>query len=250
MIQVLKRSSDILRYLEQHRNAGMQDIAKAVRIKFTTACNIVRTLVDLGWVSKQGTTYSIGPALTAFAENDAAKNMLTHIAEESARTLSRDINEGVVVSMLHHGEKYNVAKIAPDREIGVNEKYYSQVSPYTTADGRLLLAYADEHARSAIIDKHGMPGESWNGIKSKTALSAALADIRTSGISIRSTAESEICGIALPIMKRDSDIWGALGVFVPASRFDAARETIIAAMQTTARRMSELLSNTTQGAAL
>lgn len=241
MIQVLSRAAKITDFLAAHRGADMQDIAKAAKLKFTTACNIVRALVDLGWVHKEDGRYSIGPALTAYASNEARKNILALIAEEQARVLVEEINEGVVISMLHGGEKFNLVKITPERELSVSESIYFQRPPYVTADGRILFAYADEAVRAAVIERFGMPGDLWNGIRTASALSAAVLELKQNGIAIRSSDQSEVCGVAVPIPAGDG-IWGALGVFLPAQRFTGERkDVVIDALKRTAKRISDML---------
>ena len=177
------------------------------------------------------------------------KNMLAHIADENARILSKEINEGVVISTLYGGEKFNLVKISPDREIAINDKFHAHVSPYAIADGRLLFAYADDATRAVVVEKYGMPGEIWNGIRSAAVLTAAAAEIKNAGVSIRMSADSEICGIAVPIPSPNGPLWGALGVFLPLHRCTGEnKDKIINAMKRTAQRMSDLLKNQ-QGAA-
>ena len=242
MIQVLKRSAEILEYLEENRNAGIQEVADAVNIKFTTACNIFRTLIDLGWIAKHDRHYQIGPALIAFAEGDIRRSALALIAEQSAQALSREINEGVVISLLSHGEKFTLAKVAPDREITVNEKRVGQVSPFATADGRILLAWADVRTLDKVISRYGLPGKFWNSLTTRSALVRELSSIRSAGSCIRSAPESEICGLAVPVFRDEVRLWGALGVYLPRSRFEAARVGIFKAMKTASYKMSQLLS--------
>ena len=243
MIQVLKRSSDIIEYLTEHSEAKISDIADGIGIKFTTACNIVKTMVSLGWLEKHDSVYRIGKRFTKVAEQEINKNIIAKIAEEKARELSDRIKEGVIISMFYKNQKYTMAKAVFEEELIVNMNTRGTARIYGASDTRVLLAYLNEVELRSFVELNGLPGAEWDSVKSYNDLVNALAEIKKAGISIRFSRNLETIGVAMPVFSENNKVWTAIGIFLPKKRFKGAhRKEVINCLGETAKQMSFSLS--------
>jgi DNA-binding IclR family transcriptional regulator len=90
-----------------------------------------------------------------------------------------------------------------------------------------------------ILRKHGTPGKRWDGIASKAGLKKALAVIRKEGRALSPSADGQAMRIAVPVFGPDSEVWAALGVSLPASRFRGKhRTTVVKKLEQAAEAMA------------
>jgi DNA-binding IclR family transcriptional regulator len=91
------------------------------------------------------------------------------------------------------------------------------------------------------VAQHGLPGEAWDGIDSRQALNAALAEIRERGY-CEATPKQEVRSMAAPITDGQGLLAGAVGLYFPLfRRGPASRRRFVAELIETAARISALL---------
>jgi DNA-binding IclR family transcriptional regulator len=116
-------------------------------------------------------------------------------------------------------------------------------SPYAIATGRAILAHVDEDTLQAVVKRHGMPGEQWDGIRTMRALKSSLKEIRRSGRASCASSRGSVHAVGMPVFGPEKQVWASMGVFLPASRFRGAhKKGIIRELSRAAERMSHILS--------
>ena len=242
MIQVLKRSSVILDLFRDRSEISLSDVVDALGIRLTTACNIVRAMVELDWLRKENGGYRLGRGIYSMALPELRKRTLMAVAEEEAFRLSGMVREGVVISGLFQGEKINFIKTVYDQDIMVNAKMYADGSFYGTATGRVLLAYAHEATRQAVFERYPVPNGP-SGLDGRAVLDSELARVRRRGLAIKNGTDSHVAALAAPVFGSDHQLWAAVGVFLPSVRFRGDhRRGVIKCTREAGKRMSALIA--------
>ncbi len=245
MIQVLQRAAVVIEHLSRHGEAPLAELREVTGLKYITIYNIINTMVSLGWVARDGTLCRLGPVFTGIAHDESRKVGVAAIAEHYARPLAGRIEEGVAVAHFYKGELFTAVKVTVDREVMVSSSYFDTNSIYGTASGRLLLAYADEAERKAIIGTKGSWRKEWPEPRSADELHTALDAIRDAGIAFRGAQDDAVHAMAVPIRGSDGSVIASLGCFAPAFRLTAARKTaIVQELRKTAGAMSQSLGFT------
>lgn len=242
MIQVLHRAFSMLEQLEGGE-LSLAELARETAIQKTTAANILKTLTDLGAVSKTtGGRYSLGPRLLELAEPQLRQQTLQPLAQRTAERLAQEVGETVVVSALKGVWRYVIAVRQGTQELTVRIELMEERSPYDATTGRVLLAFQPEAVQQRIRQAHGLPGPEWRQVDTAEELEAALEEIRRTGMAFDVNATQQIQTLAAPVFGPDGQVWAAIGIRMPHSRFqDANRETVISALRASARHMGDLL---------
>jgi len=243
MIQVIKRAFDIIELLSKEEKLNLKDIANKVDIKKTTTCNILKTLVDLGYIEKKVNTYTFGSKLISITSNEIKKSSILHIAEDNVKQLTNQTKEAVVVAILYKGERYTIVQSSFNQSIIVNTNIFQKGSIYDTATGRVLLAYLEEKELREIVNKKGIPKDEWPEVKSYKDLKNALLEIKKKKICFKITNDNQVQALAVPVFGPDGKVWASIGIYLPLSRFKGEhKKEIIKNLIFTGERMSYILS--------
>jgi len=244
MIQVIKRTFDIIKLLSEEKEMGLKDIAEKVGIKKTTACNILKTLVDLGYLKKgDNSSYLLGKGLASIASGDIEKNNILNVAEREIEKLSEKIKEAVLVAVLYKGERYTIAEAQFNQSVTVNTGIFEKTPIYSTATGRLLLAYADERELKGIVNRIELLKNKWQGVNSLESLKKALNQIRSEKIVVKEADGGQVVGLGVPVFGVDKKVCAAVGVYLPTVRFQGNhKKEIISNLIAAGERMSYMLS--------
>jgi DNA-binding IclR family transcriptional regulator len=153
------------------------------------------------------------------------------------------LEEVVLLAVLANGRRVTLAQVDPHRTIRVDPDAGVALNPYEMATGRILLAFATEAERRQVIDRYGLPGTAWDGIRSETALRAALDELRRDGVCPMEKKEDGLMAFAVPIAAGDGSLIGALGCYAPTFRCPASKgQSIVEEMKRTAAAMAERMA--------
>lgn len=234
MVQVVKRALDILQFVNKapDREAGLGEIAAAVKLNAATCARILKTLVAEGFVEQMGAKkgYILGSASYALGSGSRFRADLLIASEPSLALLSGELNETALVAAHQGTQRIVVAQKDSSRDIQVRSDLSQNPCPYTSATGRLLFAYLSDRLRNIFLASHGMPEKNdWPEASTPKLLKIAISKIVKDGFSIRK--EGNIVGIAYPVFA-SGIVTGALGCFLPAFRFDGSHKIqVLAALE-------------------
>lgn len=247
MIQVLHRAAVLLGAYanEPEKPRSLSELTTLLGVKAPTCANIVRTLVGLGYLDaipgKRG--YVLGPTVFALAKNGRFKGALVQKALPLLTELSRKTGETTLLSALTHLEKVVLCQVEADQNFQANVESVIRQDLYSTATGRLLVAYLPSDELSRVVKRQGFPGDAWDHIRSSASLEKALEKIRAEGRVILSGSRN-FAGIGFPIFE-NARVVAALGLYLPDHRFKGEHKTkILREMEKTAAAISKTQSTT------
>ncbi len=214
--------------------------AEAVGLALPTTYHLLKTLVQAGYVRKDGRTYSLSVKIAEL--NRALERDLR--PPEAATTAMFEVavvtGETVYVSGWHQGdativavaEGQNAVRVA-DARVGLRGYAYARAS------GKVLLAYGDERDREEYLRRTLIEPRTPTTIADVHALRRQLESIRLQGYAEdREEFLLGVCCLAMPILGRNGTPNLALTVTLPASRYEAEFERNLAALSTALEKVS------------
>jgi DNA-binding IclR family transcriptional regulator len=196
----------------------------------------------MGYIEQLGLKKGFIPGPKAYMLSDNAyKNPLKELATPLVHECAEKIHESVLIATLSNCKRYILYHHNGNAEIQVriDQPFYEDL--YTTATGRLLLAFASEPDVCMYADRHGFPGKAWSDINSLDELFKTLAKIKREKFVL--SAGRQVIIMAYPVYQ-NSNVVAVLGSSVPSANFVGKnREFILAELSNTAERITAALNN-------
>ena len=245
MIQVLHRAFDILELLakDPDRPKPLGEVAGALSLNSATCANILKTMVDRGYVRQEAPKkgYTIGLAWRGFVREDVRYRRLITAAEAPMTHLASSVRETVLLAVLEGQRRFNLCLVEGDASLQVRRDIIISDDIYRTATGRLLLAHLGPASLEAVLVRRGLPRpEEWPEAGSPDELRSTLARVRDEGRVI--ITRGDLVAMAYPI-RVGGAVTAALGLYLPAFRFDGEhRGRVLQDMEETAGTISRHLA--------
>jgi DNA-binding IclR family transcriptional regulator len=232
MIQVVKRTVDLLRAVRALESAPLRDIATACELPKTTAGNILRSLSELGMLDQAPNgDYRIGAGLRELTAADPERTMLAEAAGTVIPKLAAKLGETVLAVRLRGPRLDVLAEAAGTRSIVVHPDALRDISPMTWATGRVLLAWLP------MAD----PRRKWQ--QPDTTFARELERIRHDHVAFRQSPDGEIQSVAVPVLRHGQAI-ASVGLCMPVFRYENTdRAELIAEL----RHAADQIASSTQG---
>jgi DNA-binding IclR family transcriptional regulator len=243
MIQVIKRTYRILELLKDKGALSLNKVQQETRINKTTLSNILKTLCNLGFTEREeGGIYKLGRFIYDLAFPELQKRTIQGLAEQHVMELAELTKEAAVVAVCDRLEIIIAAKAVYEQNITVNTSAVQKYHPYSTATGRTFVAYQDEEIRKLFIEKYGLPKQEWLEASTKTGMKKECKRIRKQGIVFK--ANDELQALGVPVFGPEGNIWAAVGVYLPRSRFKGEhKEMIVAGIERAGQKMTRMLGD-------
>lgn len=244
MIQVVNRALDILKILAQNSNKKytLGEIAGSLDLNHGTCANIIKTMVNRGFIENYGKKqgYSLGPEAYHLTDNFPYKKELLVIASEPVKNLGLTLNESCILASLRNNKRITLYQVTDTHELQVNTP--QEKNAYLTATGRVILAFKSSDEQEKYIQEYGLPEEMWPEVKNNHDLTIEFNNIKEKRLAIHH-AESDVVGVAAPIVINDK-VLASLGVYLPESRFKYKfQQLIFTELEKTAKYINEELRN-------
>lgn len=243
MIQVIVRALDILEFIAQHGKEPVQliNIAKKAGLSQPTTANIVKTLVDKNYLEHMGRKegYRLGSGAYHLTGNLSYNENLISVAKVLMEELTEQLNETSLIAVIQNNKRVVLHLSECDNDLNVRARMVSDV--FTTATGRLLLAYYNDKELDNLIKAVGLPSKQvWPGAETKEGIQKVLGQIKKEEF-VEVKSVNHIVGFAVPVYKKKQVVAG-LSVFVPESRCTAShKEKIVKHIRRTAKKIKEQL---------
>lgn len=243
MIQVVNRALDILELIAQDRSRlyTLNEIASRLNLNKGTCANIIKTMVNRGYIDQEGRMkgYRLGSMSYLLTGNYLYKQELLKISKELMDNLSKELNEGCILSVLKGNMRLILHEVISSNELQVINKVEKEA--YQTSTGRMILACLEKKEQKLFIQKYGLPhSDVWPGIEDEDDLVHELHKINKKQIA-EQTSTAHIVGVAVPIYKKNQII-ASLGVYLPQTRYSPSMQNkTINCLRKTAKSINEKL---------
>ncbi len=255
MIQAVERAALILAVLGSGTpRLGVTEIAERLGLAKPTVHGLLRTLEKHELVEQDPGTgkYSLGPGVlqlgNAYLDGSDLRARSLRWADALAQRAGEAVWVGTLsgsrVIVLHH-------VFRPDNTVQILE-VGAAIPWHACALGHAIVAHLPEPQRARALAGE-LPALTGRTKTTRAALSRALGQVRKQGYAVEdSEATVGDAGVAAPILGREGEVAGAIGVVGSADRVLAARtrDDLVRAVQEAARSISRDLGASRGGAVL
>nr|WP_206335616.1 IclR family transcriptional regulator [Natronolimnobius sp. AArcel1] len=189
----------------------------------------LRTLLDEGYLTKEGAVYHIGLRFLNHGEYARSRKKAYTLAKQTVTQLADEIDEEVEFVVENNNRGILVHEsFHPDTHIPSKERHLS-TSPsaagiyyylHSVATGKAILADLPEERVNAILDESGLPKQTAQTITDREELLADLEAVRDRGIAFAD--EEYVDGlreVGRRVMAPDGSVIGAIAIIGPTYRF-------------------------------
>jgi IclR family transcriptional regulator, acetate operon repressor len=184
-VQSLDRAFAILETIADAGGViGLSELTKRADLPLATIHRLVRTLVDLGYVSQEPSRqYSLGPRLMRLA--DASSRRIGTWARPAMDAAVLKLGESVNLATLDGDEIVYVAQVQPSQNfMRMFTEVGRRAKPHTTAVGKAMLATRPEQEVLDLLKRTGMPRRTEHTITEPQEFLADLARVRERGYAL------------------------------------------------------------------
>nr|WP_296771589.1 IclR family transcriptional regulator [Rhodococcus sp. (in: high G+C Gram-positive bacteria)] len=236
-IQSVDRAIEVLEYLADHGESGVQDVALHLDVHKSTAFRLLGALEARRLVEQPGERgkYRLGFGLIRLAAAVSGQLDISRIARPVCEALAEEIGETVNVAIPDGVVVVNVDQIRGGSSIISHNWTGERTALHATSSGKVLMAY-DDALREAGLG-HRLERYTERTVTSRAALLAELESVRDNGIAYaREELEIGLSATGAAILDPDGTAVGAITVSGPTFRLDeeqllAAGQAVLAAAQ-------------------
>ena len=228
------RTLDIIEYVVAHdRSLVAQEIAVALGIPVSSLSYLLSTLVERGYLQREGRRYSAGPGLQRL---QARPDGFT-LAERAAplvRTLRVQLNETTSFFVRSEWDVEAIVTETSEQALRYAVPTGTRLPMHALASGKALLAALPDDELERYFAESERQRFTPDTVTAEKALRRQIAEIRRTGFAV--TDEEFSLGIrgVGRVVTIGGDPVGALSVAVPKARFD----------ETMQRRVTDMLERT------
>ncbi|BBD46387.1 IclR helix-turn-helix domain protein [Petrimonas sp. IBARAKI] len=241
MIQVINRALNILELVskERDRDFSLGEIANSLNLNASTCANIIKTLVNRGYLEQKGIKqgYKLGVQAYYLTGNFSNRKELLKASVIPLQELRDILNESCILTIMKENMRVTLHKELSSQELQVVSSG-EEKNIYLTATGRIVLACQNINTQFDFIKKYGLPGSMWPEVINEKDLIDELDKIKRKQLAIHFDG-AFIVGVGAPIYKNGAVV-AAIGVYLPEVRFNyKMQERIFVEISRTAQLISE-----------
>ncbi|QEK51855.1 helix-turn-helix domain-containing protein [Pedobacter aquae] len=240
MIQVINRAIDILEYVANNPKEPklMGHIADHLNLNTATCANIIKTLVDRGFLKKaeKEKGYLLGDNFTEIASGSFGYKQLLDRAEPELLLAQQALQENCLIAVLKENKRIILKHHIANQLIQATTA--DEKNAYDASTGRLLVAMLPDKELAQFIKRFGLPDKSiWPEASSRTQLLEQIAIIKKQGYVLIEDSV-QVIGIGTPIYQNGKVVAG-FSIYMPAFRFNhETKELMIKTALEAARHIS------------
>jgi IclR family transcriptional regulator, pca regulon regulatory protein len=202
----------------EHDRLTIADAARLTGLDRATARRCLRTLVDRGFATLQGTHYSLTARVLRLGYSYLAAAPLPRLVQPYIEALAAQTHESCSVCVLDGAEIVYVARASQRRVLSVGLSVGSRLPAFCASMGRVLLAALPETEARAVLSRAPRPKRTPHTTTTVAALMQTLAQVRARGYAlVDQELELGLRSIAVPLRGR-SGVVGAVNVGAQAAR--------------------------------
>lgn len=193
------------------------EVAAATHLTRAAARRFLLTLVDLGYLSTEGSHFALTPRVLDVGAGFLAGLDLPKIAQPHLNELALDLDESATLSILDADDVVYIARAAAPRLHAVTVNLGNRLPAWATSMGRMLIAELPESFQEELLERVEISPFTDRTVSSSAELGDELSRIRRQGWCLVSQElDDGLRGLAVPIRRGDNTL-AALNVSLHTS---------------------------------
>lgn len=236
-LTTVENAFDMLEFLIEENGATVSRIADHLAIPESTAYDYVRTLRDLGYLTRSEDGYRASMRFMELGQRTRNGQNFYQVSREEIEELAQETGENVYLAVEENGSCILLDAARSERGIDLGFYPGCRLPLHATAIGRVLLTYLPEERRRTTIEALDLERYTDSTIVDREELRNSLTEIRKRGVAFNENEEygAGIRAVAAPVFANDRLV-GALSIAGPTNRMrgERFRETIPEELERTA----------------
>jgi IclR family transcriptional regulator, pca regulon regulatory protein len=215
----------------------LSDVARATGLTRAAARRFLLTLVRLGYVRQEGTSFSLRPRVLELGYAYLSALSLPEVAMPHMESLVAEVNESSSVAVLDDLDIVYVARVPTQRIMTITIAVGTRLPAYATSMGRVLLAGLDPDDLEERLDRIQLERLTPTTVPDRHALRDQVDRAREAGWStVDQELEQGVRSASVPIRDATEAVVAAMNVSVHASRMtmQALRREVVPRLLRTA----------------
>ncbi|WP_231186550.1 IclR family transcriptional regulator [Haladaptatus sp. DYF46] len=220
-VRTTARSLDIIDTLRELDGARLTEISAHLDLPDSTVHNHLRTLVQRGYVVRDGNTYHVSLQFLDLGEYARSRRKVYELASSEIDELAAETEESANLLVEEDGTGVYIYNAQGGNAIPLDTHPGKRVSLHATALGKAILAFLPESRTDAIFERTGLPARTPKTITDLDELRTELATVRERGYAVDD--EERVRGVrclAVAIKNENGQVIGAISVSGPVSRIE------------------------------
>jgi DNA-binding IclR family transcriptional regulator len=219
----------LLSFEEADQEYRVGELATMLGIDKSVASRLAATLAERGFLERdsENGAFRLGPELgrLGLLATSSRRNLVA-LAQRTMERLAAEVGETAYLGVLEGKKVVNIAQVEGRHLIGVGDWVGWRTEPHCTANGKVLLAFADGKIGDLTLEAF-----TERTITSADELASELKGVRRDGWAA-SVGEFEdgLHGVAVPIFDASERCRAALSVAGPSYRMPLSRLPELAAL--------------------
>lgn len=212
------------------RAVPLGELAEALQSPTNSARNLLKTLVDCGYLDQAGHgLYCLGAKVRQIGRlNQLQTQAFRQGVVEVLRGFVSQTDEACVLTGLIRGERFVAATVESTQVVRIEHSIIKAKPFFALPTGRVLAAMADDRQLRDILRRQGLPGAHWDQIETEDDLAEALQTLRDCGDCRMIEDEAGLFSLAMPVAGTGIELPIAVGTFAPIFRCSPKRQRALA----------------------
>ena len=218
-LSTTRTSFEIVELLKEHDGARVTEVADELELAPSTVHSHLATLMEAGYLTKEGDSYHLGLAFLELGEYVRTRKAPYTIAESYTEQLAAETDSRAVFAVEEHGRGVYMYTFSGDHAVWTYSTVGKRFPLHATAAGKSILSQLPEPRVEEIVERHGLEPETDNTITSRDALFEELADVDEQGYAVNHEEQLDgVKAVGVPVAGPDGRVLGAFSVASPANR--------------------------------
>lgn len=216
-VDAVERAVSVINALKELDGAGVTELSEYLDMSKSGVHKQLSTLVKSGFVQQDGHQYELSFRFLLMGEYVRSNSRLYEIGTEEVDTLAEKSEYFAYLVSNGQDQAYCIYTAEGTNAVAPNLSVGKQVSLYSTAAGKAVLANLPEAQRARLLERN-LPQLTDSTITDSNALAAELTTIREQGVAFEDEENvTGMRGVGAPIHSDESGIVGAVAVSGPVS---------------------------------
>ena len=219
-LSTLARGLSVLRAFTKERpEMTLSEVAAETNLSPAVARRCLHTLVELGYVGKQGKLFLLTPEVMGFASAFIESTNIEEVVQPYLQDLRDKTGDSASLAVLSDLDILYLVHVSTTRMIRLVAGFGTRFPAYATSLGRALLAYQPRQRIDDYLQRVELEKLTAKTVASKAKLRQILTKCRKDGFaSVQDELDYGIVSVAVPVFGTDGTILAAINCSTATTR--------------------------------
>lgn len=219
-INSLARGLFVLRAFTKERpELTLSEVALVTKLSPAVVRRCLHTLMDLGYVGKNGKLFLLRPEVMAFASAYLESMNLEEIVRPHLQVVRDKVGDSSSLAVLSHQDILYLVHVSTNRMVRLAAGVGTRFPIYATSLGRSILAYQDKEVIERYLHSADIKAFTEKTTTSVTKLRAILKKVKKDGYaSVQDELDYGIVSVSVPIFNERNEVFAAINCSTSTSR--------------------------------